>query len=161
MFTRKVCRAYTYKWDNGKRSKGGLSALKIIKFDIGTNHVDYSRQIKILANRDGNVLELALEAARLKCVKRCQALFGKRYHARICVYPHHIFRQHKQAKADRISTGMRLAFGVPRIRAARVKAGQTLIWIRHSNERLTPFAIKSKFKTVKSQFPIPCSISSK
>ena len=137
-----------------------MPGLKIVKFDIGTESEGYTRELRIIANRDGNVLELALEAARLKCVKRCQALFGKRYHARICVYPHRIFREHKQAKADRISTGMRLAFGVPLIRAAAVKKGQLLVLVRHSHERMTNCQLKLLFRTVRCQFPVPCLVSS-
>lgn len=138
----------------------GLTNLKVIKFEVGkrSEKNNFTRTLNINVLKSGNILENSLEALRLKCVKRCQDIFGKKYYAKINVYPHHIFREHRQAKADRISTGMRRAFGVPRIRAARVLKNQTILSIHYNSEKYSDVELKDKFRTLKAQLPLKSKI---
>ena len=159
-FTKKKCRSYTYCWSKEGRTIRGLANLKVIKFEVGNRSMQnkFKKCLELIVLKSGNILENALEALRLKCVKRCQALFGKKYYAKIICYPHHVFREHRQAKADRISSGMRRPFGVPRIRAARVLANQKILKIYHDSLKHTPKQIGVYFKTLKAQLPLKSKI---
>jgi large subunit ribosomal protein L10e len=51
------------------------------------------------------------------------------FHLKLRVFPHHVLRENKQATgagADRVSEGMRLAFGKAVGTAARVEKGQAI-----------------------------------
>ena len=57
----------------------------------------------------------------------------KDYHLRVKVYPFHVLRENALATgagADRLSTGMKLAYGKPVGSAARVHEEQTLFELR-------------------------------
>merc|ERR1712172_467075 len=61
------------------------------------------------------------------------------FHIRIRPHPYHVLRINKTlscAGADRLSTGMRGAFGKPYGVAARVSIGQVLISIRTKEEKV-------------------------
>ena len=54
------------------------------------------------------------------------------FHLKLRTYPHHVIRENKQATgagADRVSSGMRMAFGKAVGTAARVEAGQKLFTV--------------------------------
>lgn len=51
------------------------------------------------------------------------------FHLKLRTYPHHVLRENKQATgagADRVSQGMRMAFGKPVGTAARVEVDQKI-----------------------------------
>jgi large subunit ribosomal protein L10e len=69
------------------------------------------------------------------------------FHLKLRTYPHHVIRENKQATgagADRVSSGMRMAFGKAVGTAARVEAGQKLFtlgiplsYLNHAKVALT------------------------
>jgi len=77
-----------------------------------------------------------LEAARLAAGKYAmKKIGGNNFKLKVRIYQHHILREHKMAVgagADRISQGMRKAFGKPVGRAAQVFPGTKImsIWIK-------------------------------
>jgi len=76
----------------------------------------------------------ALEAGRIAANKALTKFCGKEgFHLRIRVHPFHIIRINKTlscAGADRMSTGMRGAFGKPYGCVARVNIGQAIMSVR-------------------------------
>ncbi len=76
----------------------------------------------------------ALEAARIAANKALTKFCGKDgFHLRVRAHPYHVLRINKQlscAGADRLSSGMRGAFGRPYGLAARVDIGQILMSVR-------------------------------
>jgi large subunit ribosomal protein L10e len=81
------------------------------------------------------------------------------YLMRVQPYPHTILRENKMifgAHADRLSDGMRRAFGKPIGTAARVKPNQTII-IVNVNENGVEVA-KRALKLGSAKLPIPCRI---
>ncbi|MCZ7372597.1 MAG: 50S ribosomal protein L16 [Candidatus Methanoperedens sp.] len=105
---------------------GGVPGSKIVTFDIGNLKDEFPVEISLIAKEACQIRHSALEAARIA------------YHLRIRVFPHEVLRENKQATgagADRVSQGMRLAFGKAVGTAARVRAGQKLMTISINPEK--------------------------
>merc|ERR1711948_60051 len=81
----------------------------------------------------------SLEAARIATNKYMIQNAGKDFfHIRVRPHPFQVLRINKTlscAGADRLSTGMRGAFGKPYGTAARVRIGQVLISVRTKEEK--------------------------
>merc|ERR1711933_542826 len=95
----------------------------------------------------------ALEAARIACNKYMITNAGRDFfHIRVRPHPFQVLRINKTlscAGADRLSTGMRGAFGKAYGTAARVRIGQVLMSIRTKDEKIdiTAEALRrAKFK---------------
>lgn len=103
---------------------------KIRKFEHGTRQ-DYTHRLLLLANKEGQITDDALEAARMNINHRLEESVGiKRYWFKIIPYPHSILRRHKMLAiphADRMQTGMALSYGKPIGRAAVVDKDQPII----------------------------------
>jgi large subunit ribosomal protein L10e len=78
------------------------------------------------------------------------------YHLKIRPYPHHVLRENKLATgagADRVSSGMRAAFGKAVGTAARVQAGDILMIVRVPITSLT--AAKDALWSASIKLPTP------
>nr|AOZ56082.1 ribosomal protein L16/L10E [uncultured korarchaeote] len=107
---------------------------KIQKFDHGDPHLDYDYEIRVEATASFQLRSNALEAARMAVLSQLRKrIIGGQYFFKIVPYPHHILRKHAMAgvhKAERLQKGMRLAFGKPDGRAAQIRRGQTIMFLR-------------------------------
>jgi len=117
-----------------KEYMGGTPASRITKFDLGQlDNSNFSRAITMVVKESVQIRHNALESARIAANKYIQKKVGpKGYHLKVRVYPHHILRENKQATgagADRISQGMRSAFGKSVSTASRVHRGQKIMTI--------------------------------
>ena len=96
--------------------------------------------LEIRADNDCQIRHTALEAARVISNSTIRKEAGAQgYALRVHTYPHHVLRENKQATgagADRVSQGMRCAFGKNVGTAARVRRGQRIISI-HCNAQTT------------------------
>lgn len=99
-----------------------------VRFKVGGGQHNFV--IKVVSEQDALVSQEALEAARVAINIGMQRLFGEgKYMLVVKPFPHVILREHKMltgAGADRLSEGMRRAFGKPTSRAARISKGQTI-----------------------------------
>jgi len=139
--------------------KGGPES-KIRIFDAGSPGKEFGITIGLFAEKDRQVAHNALEAARVTVNRYISEKIDKeKYHFKICVYPHHIIRENKilsGAGADRVSDGMRLAFGRPMGRAARVYTGQRILYVRVDKEN---FALaKEAVRRARYKFPMTCTL---
>ena len=78
---------------------------------------------------------------------------------RVHTFPHHVLRENKQATgagADRVSQGMRCAFGKNVGTAARVKRGQRVISIQVQPEHY--LVARDALRKASMKFPTPCTI---
>lgn len=125
----------------------------IPKFDLGNPKGSFKATVRLVVTRAGQIRANALEAARQHANKYMSRSIGEQnYFMRITTYPHHILRENKMmamAGADRLQDGMRLSFGTPVGRAARVRMGQTVMYIKvnpqhieHAKEALRRAASK-------------------
>ncbi|VUT27652.1 MAG: 50S ribosomal protein L10e [Candidatus Syntrophoarchaeum sp. GoM_oil] len=115
-----------------KEYMGGIPGSKVVHYDMGNLTDEFPVAISIVAKEACQIRHIAIEAARITANKYLSELGRPNYHFKIRIHPHHILRENKQATgagADRVSQGMRCAFGKAVSTAARVKAGQKLMTV--------------------------------
>jgi large subunit ribosomal protein L10e len=112
---------------------GGVPGSKIVQFDMGNLREDFPVEISILVDEACQIRHTALEAARVNVNRKLVKDIGRmNFHLKLRVFPHHVLRENKQATgagADRVSEGMRLAFGKAVGTAARVRPRQKVFTI--------------------------------
>jgi large subunit ribosomal protein L10e len=120
---------------------GGVPGSKIVTFDIGNLTDEFPVEISLIAKEACNIRHSALESARISANRMLIEGAGQGgYHFKIRIFPHEVLRENKQATgagADRVSQGMRQAFGKAVGTAARVRAGQKLMTISVNPEKFS------------------------
>ena len=113
---------------------GGVPANRINTYDLGVPNGDFAVTIELKAKEPCQIRHTSLEAARISANRMLAKNAGATgYHLKIRPYPHHVLRENKLATgagADRVSSGMRAAFGKAVGTAARVQAGDILMIVR-------------------------------
>src|SRR4030042_4133360 len=108
---------------------GGVPSSRITQFEHG-NKGDYAVRMTLRVTEQCQIRHIALESARISANRYlAKKIPANAYHLKIRVFPHNIIRENKIATgagADRISDGMRAAFGKPVGTAARVSRGQSI-----------------------------------
>lgn len=111
----------------------GIPQPKLVRLDMGNTKAEFPCRVELIAKEGGQIRDNALESARLAANKYLEtSLNADNYHFRVNLYPHIVLREHKMqtgAGADRLSQGMRRAFGRPIGTAARVSPGQVIAFI--------------------------------
>ncbi|EQD30218.1 Ribosomal protein L10e, partial [mine drainage metagenome] len=111
---------------------GGVPACRITQFDTGNLKDAFPVQLSLGMEEAGQVRDIALEAARISAVRVMDRTAPNQFHLKMRRYPHAILREHKMATgagADRISDGMRRAFGKPVGHAVRAGIGSEILTI--------------------------------
>lgn len=143
-----------------RKYMGGVPGLRILQFHSGNKSAQFPVSLHLVIEERGQVRHTALEALRITGVRYMDKKAGREnYHLHVRCYPHHVLRQNKQASgagADRVSMGMRLAFGKAIGTAARVDAGQKILTI-HTVARAIPFA-KEALRKAGNKVASPCHI---
>jgi large subunit ribosomal protein L10e len=121
---------------------GGVPASRLTQFVIGNKTAKFPIQLSLTTNEKCQLRHNALEAARISANKALEKNIGSaNYCLHIRVYPHIVIRENKQATgagADRVSQGMRRAYGKPVGTAARVKMNQILMTLDTTEQFLAP-----------------------
>jgi large subunit ribosomal protein L10e len=111
-----------------RKYMGGVPGSKVVHYDMGNLTEDFPVKLTLLVEEPCQIRHTALEAARVAANRFLMKKVGRaNFHFKVRVYPHHVIRENKQATgagADRVSSGMRMAFGKAVGTAARVEAGQ-------------------------------------
>jgi large subunit ribosomal protein L10e len=109
---------------------GGVPASKIVQFEMGNLSQEFPTEVDLIVEEGCQIRHSALEAARISVNRKLLKDVGRmNFHFKVRIYPHHVLRENKQATgagADRVSEGMRLAFGKAVGSAARVEPGQVV-----------------------------------
>jgi large subunit ribosomal protein L10e len=112
---------------------GGVPGSKIVQFEMGNLSQDFPLETNLAVEEACQIRHTALEAARISINRRLMKDVGRQnFHLKLRVFPHHVLRENKQATgagADRVSEGMRLAFGKAVGTAARVSHGQKIFTV--------------------------------
>ncbi|MCD1295971.1 50S ribosomal protein L16 [Methanocella sp. CWC-04] len=122
-----------------RKYMGGVPGVKVTQFDMGNLTEELPVAITLVVNETCQIRHDALEAARISANRYLMSDIGKQYYRfKVRVYPHQVLRENKQATgagADRVSDGMRRAFGKAIGTAARVYEGQGIftIWTTPQN----------------------------
>jgi large subunit ribosomal protein L10e len=112
---------------------GGVPGSKIVQFDMGNLREEFPVEASIIVDEACQIRHTALEAARVSINRKLVKEVGRmNFHLKLRTYPHHVLRENKQATgagADRVSEGMRMAFGKAVGTAARVKPRQKIFTV--------------------------------
>jgi len=137
----------------------GFPQPKISKFTIGNPSGDYNYRLSLIGEKRVQIRHNALEASRIAVNRYLQEKLGENYFLRVLLLPHIILRENKMifgAHADRLSDGMRGAFGKPVGTAARVEPDQPIMVV-HVNEDGLEIA-KEAFRRGEAKLPTTCKI---
>ncbi len=142
-----------------KEYMGGVPPPRITQFDIGNQNGKFPIAVTLVAEWPVQIRHLALEAARITANRHIAKKAGNAYYFKIRKYPHNVLRENKiavGAGADRISEGMRAAFGGAVGTAARVGPGDKLMTIFTTEANLAH--AKEALRKAQSKLPTPCHI---
>ena len=144
-----------------KEYMGGIPTSRISQFDMGNKTEDFPIQVSLIANEQCQMRHNSLEAARISANRVMEKDAGSaNYRLRIRVYPHNVLRENKQATgagADRVSQGMRAAYGKIVSTAAHVDANQVIMTV----DTTTQFFVSAKnaLRRAGMKLSTPCSVS--
>ncbi|MBD3312036.1 50S ribosomal protein L16 [archaeon] len=141
----------------------GVPGSKVRKFDMGSPGKDFDSKVEVITKESLQIRHNALEAFRMSANSNMLKKVGRNnYHFKLKTYPHQIIRHNPTANfagADRFSSGMKHSFGKPLGRAAVVKRGQVIGYIRVDEKDVK--TAKKIFKTAVQRLPCKCSIKIK
>lgn len=138
-------------------------------FVMGNAQGNYDAKLELVADEPVQIRDNSLESARQAINKYLEKNLPGAYFLRVNVFPHNVIRENKMilgAGADRLQKGMRLAYGRPNDRGARVYAGSPIytMLINSKNRKLADEAYRRAklklpgFFTVKVS-PVKASVS--
>ncbi len=139
-----------------RKYMGGVPQSRISQFDIGDLRTEFPVKLHLIAEESCQIRHIALEAARISANRYIAKKAGTAYHLKLRLYPHNVLRENKIATgagADRISEGMRGAFGTPVGTAARVKAGTKVFTISTTEDHVADAKIALRKGGVKLPTP--------
>jgi large subunit ribosomal protein L10e len=143
-----------------KEYMGGIPASRITQFDLGNKSAVFPVQLSLSVNEKCQIRHNSLEAARITANRYLDKEVGAaNYHLKIRVYPHNVIRENKQATgagADRVSQGMRAAYGKAVGTAARLKKDQMVITVDTGKQFYHP--AKEALRKAGMKLCSPCSI---
>ncbi len=132
---------------------------KIVKFEMGKNSLIKEGKLphilKVISTEKVQIRHNALEACRQFLNKKLDEELAGQYTFKVVPFPHHIQRENKMltgAGADRMQTGMQLAFGKAVGKAAILKPGKELFIFQLPNEKAVTFTRKI-IRQVNSKLP--------
>lgn len=128
----------------------GVPDSKIKLFDMGNRNKvnDFAYRLDLNVGDTCQIRDNALEAARVTSNKILETKLGlENFYFKVFPYPHNVLREHAcltGAGADRLSKGMKLAFGRPIGRAIQVLGGQTImsVWVNEEGLDLAKDALR-------------------
>ena len=143
---------------------GGVPNNRIMQFHVGNRRAaetgEFQVVLELRADNDVQIRHTALEAARVVSISTIRKDAGAQgYALRVHTFPHHVLRENKQATgagADRVSQGMRCAFGKNVGTAARVKRGQRVISIHVDAPHY--LTARDALRKATMKFPTPCTV---
>lgn len=126
-------RAYTQR-----KYMGGVPGNKIVHYDMGNLRTEFPVKLSLVAGESCQVRDSALEAGRITANRLLVKMVGvQNFHMKLRVHPYHVIRENKQATgagADRVSQGMRQAFGKAVGISAKIQKGQKIFTVSTTKE---------------------------
>ena len=155
-----------YRYVRGQSSTrreymGGIPASRITQFVMGDKKTDFPVTLSLTANERCQVRHNALESARITANRALEKKLGvSNYRLKVRVYPHNVLRENKQATgagADRVSQGMRAAYGKIVSIAAHVKPDQVIMTVETTEQHIDQ--AKDALRKAGMKIPSPCKIN--
>ncbi len=141
----------------------GIPASKVAQYKMGDKKAapeDYPVQISLRTEETVQIRHGSLESSRLSANRYLIKELGENNYKMILrKFPHHVIRENKQATgagADRVSEGMRQAFGKVVGTAARIDSNERLFtaWCEVEDAP----AVKEAFRRAYNKISPPCRI---
>jgi large subunit ribosomal protein L10e len=135
---------------------GGVPTCRITQFDTGNLTAVFPWSLTLTGEEAAQVRDIALEAARIKAVRILERGAPNEFHLKVRRYPHQVLREHKMAMgagADRISDGMRRAFGKAVGHAVRAPIGSELLTVYTTEAHLE--VAKEALQKASHKLPVP------
>lgn len=155
MYRRITGQAYTRR-----EYMGGVPASRLSQFDMGNTSGEFPVVLTLKVENRVQIRHTALEAGRIAANKMLSGQAGAaNYHLKIRAYPHCVLRENKLATgagADRVSSGMRNAFGKTVGTAARLERNQPVMTVRVTPEKAQ--VAKTALWKASMKFPTPCYV---
>ncbi|MGP8320255.1 MAG: 50S ribosomal protein L16 [Methanosarcinaceae archaeon] len=143
-----------------RKYMGGVPGSQVIHYDMGNKTKQFPIKVTLEAKEKCQIRHTALEAARITANRAMTNAAGREsFHLKLRVYPHEVLRENKQATgagADRVSSGMRGAYGKNVSTAARVNADQKIFTV--SVEKKHFEAAKNSMWRAGQKLPTPIRI---
>ena len=144
-----------------KEYMGGVPASRITQFVVGNKKDKFPSTVALYALEKCNLRHNSLESARITVTRAMEKKVGAtNFRLRVRVYPHVVLRENKQATgagADRVSQGMRSAYGKNVGTAAEVKADQIIMTIETQDQYISH--AKDALRKAGIKLSSPCKIS--
>ncbi len=119
---------------------------KVIKYTMGDQKRNFQHTILLKSLDNMQIRHNSIESARLTANRTLEKQIGRtNFFFKMRIYPHHILRENPLASgagADRMSTGMKKAFGKPVGVAAQVSENQIIAELKVDKNHL-PIARKA------------------
>jgi len=139
---------------------GGVPGIRVVQFDMGNLQDDFPMTVSLAVDEACQIRHTALEAARMSINRKLTKDLGRmNFHLKLRTYPHHVLRENKQATgagADRVSEGMRRAFGKAVGTAARVRPNQKVFTVYSTPQYLE--RVKNALRHGGHKLPSPTHI---
>ena len=138
---------------------GGIPNCRITQFDTGNPRADFPVALSLGMGEAGQVRDIALESARVSAVRVLEKAAPNGYRLKVRRYPHQVLREHKMAMgagADRISDGMRRAFGKPVGHAVRAEIGAEILTIYTTAAHIED--AKEALRKASHKLPVPTRV---
>ena len=139
---------------------GGVPNNRISQYDMGNLKDEFPVTLTLKSQNRVQIRHTSLEAGRIAANKVLTKSAGiANYHLKVRAYPHIVLRENKLATgagADRVSSGMRQAFGKNVGTAARFERNQPIMTVS-----CTPAAFntaKLALWKASMKYPTPCYI---
>ncbi|MCQ4334149.1 50S ribosomal protein L16 [Natronomonas sp. F2-12] len=136
----------------------GIPGSKVAQYKMGNFDAepeDYEVQISLILDEAVQIRHGSLEASRLSANRRMLKELGEGgdYKMILRKFPHQVIRENKQATgagADRVSDGMRQAFGKIVGTAARIERGERLftIWCNPEDADVAKDALRRAYNKI-------------
>lgn len=110
----------------------GAPNVKVRQFNMGSDQY-FDLEVDLVPEKAVQLRDNSIEAARQAINKVMENALVDQFFLQVLKYPHLVLREHTNlgvAGADRISKGMKLAFGRPKGRMARIGAGEAVFRAR-------------------------------
>lgn len=144
-----------------KKYMGGIPNPRITQFVMGNKTDDFPLQVTLTANERCQIRHNSLESARITANRALEKKIGTtNYRLRIRVYPHIILRENKQATgagADRVSQGMRSAYGKNVGTAAKVQPNQIIMTVETTEQYIEH--AKNALRKAGMKITSPCKVN--
>ena len=138
---------------------GGVPNCRVTQFDTGNLRAEFPLSLTLDTEEAAQVRDLALEAARVSAVRVLEKMAPNEFHLKVRRYPHQVLREHKMAMgagADRISDGMRRAFGKPVGHAVRAAIGSALLTVYTTEAHLAD--AREALRKAAHKLPVPTRV---